>query len=113
MFVQWDHDNNVILTGPQGFAGDGEHWYPLIEGPAEENPRTQTVEHYFDEAKQSVTWRVNGDPSPTYDQSRQWAYPPIEDQLDKLWHDIDQGTLDNTGGFYAAIKEIKDQFPKP
>ena len=42
MFVQWDHDNNVILTGPQGFAGDGEHWYPLIEGPAEENPRTQT-----------------------------------------------------------------------
>ena len=37
----------------------------------------------------------------------------MADQLDLLWHDIDQGKLDKTGGFYNAIKGIKDRNPKP
>ena len=37
----------------------------------------------------------------------------IHEQLDLLWHDIDQGKLDKTGGFYNAIKGIKDRNPKP
>jgi hypothetical protein len=113
MFVQWDHESSSILTGPQGLVGDGENWYPLVDGPEEENPRTQTVEYYFDETQQAVTWRVIGDPTPTYDQSRQWAYPSIDDQLDNLWHDINNGTLDKTGVFYTTLKVVKDQFQKP
>ena len=34
-------------------------------------------------------------------------------QLDKLWHDIDEGKLDKTGSFYTTIKTIKDKYPKP
>ena len=37
----------------------------------------------------------------------------IQEQLDLLWHDIDQGKLDKTGGFYNAIKGIKQRNPKP
>ena len=37
----------------------------------------------------------------------------IHEQLDLLWHDIDQGKLDKTGDFYNAIKGIKDRNPKP
>ncbi len=37
----------------------------------------------------------------------------IQEQLDLLWHDIDQGKLDKTGDFYKAIKGIKDRNPKP
>ena len=37
----------------------------------------------------------------------------ILEQLDFLWHDFDQGKLDKTGGFYNAIKGIKDRNPKP
>ena len=37
---------------------------------------------------------------------------PIEEQLDKLFHDIDNGTLTKSGGFYTAIKAIKDANPK-
>jgi isocitrate lyase len=40
-------------------------------------------------------------------------YPPIADQLDMLWHDIDTGKLDKTGTFYDAIKKVKDAVPKP
>jgi len=36
----------------------------------------------------------------------------MQEQLDLLWHDIDQDKLDKTGGFYNAIKGIKDRNPK-
>ena len=41
------------------------------------------------------------------------SYPNIPDQLDKLYHDIDDGKLDKTGTWYAAIKATKDKFTKP
>ena len=37
-------------------------------------------------------------------------------QLDNLWHDIDEGLLGEvakTGSFYISIKAIKDKNPKP
>ena len=40
-------------------------------------------------------------------------YPPLGEQFDKLWHDINNGTLDNTGVFFTALKEVKDNNPKP
>ena len=43
----------------------------------------------------------------------QTSYPKIEEHLDKLWHDIDQGKLDKNGEFYKYIKNVKDTFPKP
>jgi len=43
---------------------------------------------------------------------RDISYDTIGDQLDKLWHDIDQGKLDKTGSFYTSIKAVKDKYPK-
>ena len=42
----------------------------------------------------------------------QRQYPPIGDQLDMLWHAIDNGTLNKTSDFYTAIKAVKDAHPK-
>lgn len=47
---------------------------------------------------------------------RQDAYPPIGEQLDKLFHDIDAGLLGadaKTGQFYEAIKSVKDSIVMP
>ena len=41
------------------------------------------------------------------------SYPSIPDQLDKLYHDITDGKLDETGSWYLAIKATKDKFTKP
>lgn len=41
------------------------------------------------------------------------VYPQLGEQFDKLWHDINNGTLDNTGEFFTALKEVKDNNPKP
>ena len=48
-----------------------------------------------------------------YTQKRASAYPSIGEQLDLLWHTIDQGqSLDTNSAWYLAIKAVKDQYPK-
>ena len=42
----------------------------------------------------------------------QRQYPSLGDQLDMLWHAIDNGTLNKTSDFYTAIKAVKDAHPK-
>lgn len=41
------------------------------------------------------------------------AYPDLAEQLDLLWHSINEGTLDKTSAFYTTIKEVKESNPKP
>ena len=48
-----------------------------------------------------------------WEQNRRSGYPALGEQFDKLWHDINNGTLDNTGEFFTALKEVKDNNPKP
>lgn len=48
-----------------------------------------------------------------YKVARQSAYPPIAEQLDKLYHDINNGTLDTTGEFFTALNTVKTDNPKP
>ena len=47
-----------------------------------------------------------------YKTDRERSYPALAEQFDKLWHDINNGTLDNTGAFYTALKTVKDDNPK-
>jgi len=51
-----------------------------------------------------------------WEQNRRNAYPALAEQLDKLFHDIDGGLLGEdakTGSLYLALKEVKDDNPKP
>ncbi len=50
----------------------------------------------------------------SYIAKRQIAYPNIGEQLDMLWHTINEGkSIDKTSDFYLNLKTIKDTFPKP
>ena len=51
--------------------------------------------------------------SKQYQRDRQPEYPAIGEQLDLLWHAIDDGTLDKTSDFYTSLKATKDKYPKP
>ena len=48
-----------------------------------------------------------------YKRDRAAAYPEIGEQLDKLFHDIDNGTLTTSGDFYTALNAVKTANPKP
>ena len=47
-----------------------------------------------------------------YRLDREIEYPQLAEQLDALFHDIDDGKLDKTGSFYTLLKEVKDTYPK-
>ena len=53
-------------------------------------------------------------PTPAYVSERKLAYPSIGDQLDMLWHSIDQNTelKSQYFDFYEAIKAVKVKHPK-
>ena len=46
------------------------------------------------------------------DHNRRISYPEIGEQLDMLWHAIDDGTLDKNSDFYKSLKKVKDDNPK-
>ncbi len=51
----------------------------------------------------------------TYATKRAAYYETLENQLDKLYHDIDSGKLGEdakTSNFYLGRKAVKDKFPK-
>jgi len=47
-----------------------------------------------------------------YARDRAEAYPSIADQLDMLWHAIDQGIDLKQSDFYTGNKAVKDAHPK-
>jgi len=79
------------------------------------------------------TWNVSGLAKPTEEQlatyedeanteealntilnNRRTEYPPIGDQLDMLWHSIDENAelKQKYFAFYEAIKAVKAKYPK-
>jgi hypothetical protein len=44
---------------------------------------------------------------------RDRKYPELGEQFDLLFKDIDSGKVSKDGGFYKAIKSVKDKHPKP
>lgn len=51
----------------------------------------------------------------THDVSRRKEYPELKEQLDLLWHSIDQGYFGEeakNSPFYTNIKTIKDKYEK-
>lgn len=44
---------------------------------------------------------------------RERKYPELGEQFDLLFKDIDSGKVSKDGGFYKAIKGVKDAHPKP
>ena len=48
-----------------------------------------------------------------YKRARQESYATIGDQLDMLYHDMAADKGDKTGDWFAAVKKVKDDNPKP
>lgn len=57
---------------------------------------------------------INLNKSNTYSTNRKDYYEQIKEQLDNLYHDIDNGKFGDiakTGNFYLRRKAVKDKYP--
>lgn len=59
------------------------------------------------------TMTVSIAPDLPYFARRRAEYPPVEDQMDALWHAMRVGTLPKIEPFYTQIATVKDAHPKP
>ena len=80
----------------------------IIPFTAEEEAARDAEEAAFAEAQANII------PTPAYVSQRKSAYPSIGNQLDMLWHSIDQNPSLKSEyfEFYEAIKAIKVKHPK-
>lgn len=84
---------------------DGQYQYSYINGEVVKGdkfvPSSEDIKQIEEDAKKSK-----------YQEPRMLNYPSLGEQLDKLFHDIDNGTLNKNGEFYSTIKAVKDKYPK-
>ena len=80
----------------------------IVPFTAEEEAQRDAEEAAFAEAQANIV------PTPAYVSQRKSAYPSIGDQLDMLWHSIDQNPALKSEyfEFYEAIKSVKVKHPK-
>jgi hypothetical protein len=80
----------------------------IVPFTAEEEAARDAEEAAFAEAQANIV------PTPAYVSQRASAYPSIGDQLDMLWHSIDQNPALKSEyfEFYEAIKSVKVKHPK-
>jgi len=94
----------VTLHTGQWFGFDGDKVYANL-----------WVADGYDKPTEEELNSLLSDKQAEYDANqyqRDRVYPQLGEQFDKLWHDINNGTLDNTGEFFTALKEVKDNNPK-
>ena len=80
----------------------------IVPFTAEEEAQRDAEEAAFAEAQANIV------PTPAYVSQRKSAYSSIGDQLDMLWHSIDQNPKLKSEyfEFYEAIKAVKVKHPK-
>ena len=84
--------------------------FHLINGKRVAFPAEEETARDTEETAAAVESAANG-----YKLNRRDNYPAIGEQLDLLWHAIDNDSdlKSKLNGFYNAIKAVKDSNPKP
>ena len=84
-----------------------EQWTAFLESEVEPDDFKRLDERVLGILEPTATW------VPPYETVR--AYGSFSEQLDQLYHDIDDGKLGadaKTGSWYLAVKKVKDDTPK-
>ena len=97
-----DNDDFVIVRDVEF---DPEYNWSLIDGEAVKGDLITFTD------EEIATYEADAI-STAHHTPRMLSYPSIEEQLDKLYSDIKNDTLDRTGEFFTAIKAVKDANPK-
>ena len=77
------------------------------------NERREFTEAEYDQAVTDSAASKLDSQYNDYKRARQDAYAAIGDQLDMLYHDMAADKGDKTGDWFAAVKKVKDDNPKP
>ena len=77
------------------------------------NERREFTDAEYDQAIEDLAQSKLDAQDNGYARARQESYPALGEQLDMLYHDMTAGKGDKTGDWFAAVKKVKDDNPKP
>lgn len=106
-YVLWDESQQRVISGPQTNKVD-EKWVEYIH--CEKESESDELYDVWDDEKECVVQKAR--------ENTQWLYrrcdeyPAFSAQLEAIYDDIKNGTLDQAGSFYNMIKDVKDKYPK-
>lgn len=109
--IRWvKFQNGKILEGPVAGDRPSEDFIEYVEVvnlPPVHGPITVTLALVDGKCVKTLTAQT------WYAAERQAAYPAIGDQLDALWHAMDNNLIPQIEPFYSQVKAVKDKYPKP
>lgn len=103
-------EDSQIVEGPIGQVDRPDGFVEYVEVlnlPPDHGPVQVTVELVDGRCVKTITAHTD------YRVQRRNRYPSTSEQLDMLWHAMDDGALPRVEPFYGRIKAVKDQHPKP
>lgn len=112
LYVKYDHATDKVVVGPQSGMAGVEGWTRYVPSMVEPGPTDKVEDRYIEDLDAVVPVTVGTLAAASYQELRAKAYPKIGEQLDLLFHDIKNGTVDTDGGFFQALSAVKNQFPK-
>lgn len=108
VYARLDAENNVIGVSNCEPTGGGT----FVEVPEGVAIRLSTNKVKYSGGKfieTTESWL----PQRGYAMNRASEYPSVTDQLDMLWHAMDQGLLPKIEPMYSSILAVKQKHPKP
>ena len=87
----------------------GEYDYEHVKWQTKEGwtpPTKEQVMYYLEKIQHEWEEKVQ------YKLTRKELYPSVGDQLDALWHAMDDGLIPKIEPMYSDIKSIKEEIPK-
>ena len=113
MTLHGSHEDVLLNCTEKDQIVNGHYPNHYISGGViTEIPDSPSDAHIWD--KETKSWMYDHDQHvASVKNARNGAYPSIGDQLDMLWHAMDDGKLPKDNAFYEAVKAVKDANPKP
>jgi hypothetical protein len=121
-YAVYDKTGSIIRSGsvPAHAIGyqliDPENEF-LIETDHEADPATDEIHHETQTVKKGVKTPMPApgtfEALPEYVQNRVMLYPSVQEQMDMLWHAMDDGVSPKIEPWYSLIKGIKESHPAP
>lgn len=99
------YENNTDFVVKELSDWDSEYSYTLVNNEVVKGNKIIASSEEIAEIEANIV-------ATAHHTSRMLAFPSIGEQLDLLYHDIDNNKLDKTGEFYKTIKAVKDANPK-
>lgn len=99
-----------IVEGPVGSDEQPDGFVEYVEVvnlPPAHGPVTVSVSFVDGRCVKTISAETS------YVKQRQNAYPSLGDQMDMLWHAMDDGVIPKVEPFYTDILNVKVQYPKP